>query len=124
MDHIKTGSQSTGADGEGFVAFALDTIQKERMKDPAPRPVTTTTMTLPVPVQRDVYNELRALANVMNREPIDIATQLLEAVIYDAKLHISEALLAEVEQTRRGIVIADLAGNLPRQELGKDAPKI
>ena len=124
LDHIKTGPQSTGPEGEGFVAFALDTIQKERMKDPAPRPVTTTTMTLPVPLQRDVYNELRALAKVMNREPIDIAAQLLEAVIHDAKSHISEALLAEVEQTRRGIVIADLAGNLPREEPGKDAPEI
>ena len=60
----------------------------------------------------------------MNREPIDIAGQLLEAVIYDAKSYISEALLAEVEQARRNIIISDLAGNQPRGESGEDAPEI
>lgn len=124
LAHIKTGSQSTGSEGEGFVAFALDTIQKERMKDPAPRPVTSTTMTLPVPLQRDVYNELRALAKVMNREPIDIATQLLEAVIYEAKLQINELLRAEVEQARRDLVLSDIAGRQPRGESGMTVPKI
>ncbi len=124
LDHIKTGPQSTGSEGEGFVAFALDTIQKERMKDPAPRPLTTTTMTLPVPVQRDVYNELRALAKVMNREPVDIATQLLEAVIYDAKLQINELLRTEVEHARRDLVLSDIAGGQPRGESGMTVPKI
>ena len=124
LDHIKTGPPSTGPEGEGFVAFALDTIQKERMKDPAPRPVISTTMTLPVPLQRDVYNEFRALARVMNREPIDIAAQLLEAVIYDAKLQINELLRAEVEQARRDLVLSDIAGSQPRGESGMYVPKI
>lgn len=57
----------------------------------------------------------------MNREPIDIAGQLLEAVIYDAKSHINEALLAELDQTRRNIVNSNLAGNQPRAEVGGDA---
>lgn len=124
LDHIKTGSPST-PEGQGFVAAALDTIQKQRMEAPAPRRVMSATMkTLQIPVQRDVYNELRALARVMKREPIDVAAQLLEAVIFDAKSHISEALLAEVEQTRRDIVLSDLAGNQPRWESGRDAPEI
>lgn len=79
---------------------------------------------LPRENSKRAYNELRALASVMKREPMDVAAQLLEAVIYDAKSQISEALLAEVEQTRRDIVIADLAGNVLRVEFGREAPKI
>ena len=122
LNQIKTGAQSTEPDGEGFVDAAFDTMQKERMEDPAPQRVMSATMkTLQIPVQQDIYNELRALASVMNREPIDIAGQLLEAVIYDAKSHINEALMAELEQTRRNIVISDLAGNQPHAEIGGDA---
>ena len=121
LNQIKTESQNTEPDGEGFVHAALDTMQKERMQDPAPQRVLSATMkTLQIPIQQHVYNELRALASVMNREPIDIAGQLLEAVIHDAKSHISEALLAEVEQTRRNFVISDLADNQPRAEFGGD----
>ena len=124
LDRIKTRPYSTEPEGNGFVAFALDTIQKERMQDPMPRPVTPTTMTLPVPIQRDAYNELRALARVMNRASIDIATQLLEAVIYDAKLQINELLRAEVEQARRDLILSDIAGSQPHEEPGKAAPEI
>lgn len=69
-----------------------------------------------VPLQRELFQELRAMAKALGQEPEVLAAELLDAAIRDAKPYMGDACLEAMEKARREILHAELPENQPGVE--------
>lgn len=77
---------------------------------------------LSVPVPRALFNDLRALAKTGEREPAELALELLAAALEDTRHCLSDAFLAELERTKSELLAAERPEARPGAEFEGGAP--
>jgi sulfide:quinone oxidoreductase len=77
---------------------------------------------LSLPVPRTLFDDLRALAKTSEREPAELARELLAAALADTRRCLSDAFLAEVERSRSELIAAERPEARPGAEFEGGAP--
>lgn len=77
---------------------------------------------LSVAVPRALFDDLRALAKTGEREPSELARELLAAALADTRHCLSDAFVAEVERTKSELIAAERPEARPGAEFEGGAP--
>ncbi|MGE0080998.1 MAG: NAD(P)/FAD-dependent oxidoreductase [Thiohalomonadaceae bacterium] len=77
---------------------------------------------LPVPLPRALFDDLRALAKTGQREPAELARELLAAAVQDTRHCLSDAFLADVEHIKSELRAAERPEARPGAEFEGGAP--
>lgn len=82
----------------------------------APPTLRAVTRHLEVALAEDLFDDLCALAQVLERDSNTFASELLGAAIKDAKSHLSEANLEDMQAALRALLVAELPERQPGVE--------